>query len=82
MSPFGKHKLGLQHVPGSPKQICVLETQTLPFEDQFFSLITCFDVLEHLDEQDIDTTISEILRVLRPGGRLLWFRFLSEIGGR
>lgn len=58
----------LQHVPGSPKQICVLETQTLPFEDQFFSLITCFDVLEHLDEQDIDTTISEILRVLRPGG--------------
>lgn len=61
----------MQHIPGSPKQVSVLDTQKLPFEDHFFSLITCFDVLEHLDEQDIDTTVSEILRVLRPGGVFL-----------
>ena len=61
----------MQHIPGGPKQVCVLDSQKLPFEDHFFSLITCFDVLEHLDEQDIDTTISEILRALRPGGVFL-----------
>ncbi len=46
----------------------VLESQALPFDDDFFSLVTCFDVLEHLDEEDIKTTLSEIDRVLRPGG--------------
>ncbi|MDB4386146.1 class I SAM-dependent methyltransferase [bacterium] len=61
----------MQHVPGGPSQVFVLDTQRLPFEDHFFSLITCFDVLEHLDEQDIDSTISEILRALRPGGVFL-----------
>jgi len=61
----------MQQIPGGPKQVCVLDSQKLPFEDHFFSLITCFDVLEHLDEQDIDTTISEILRALRPGGVFL-----------
>jgi SAM-dependent methyltransferase len=61
----------MQHVPGGPNQVSVLDTQRLPFEDHFFSLITCFDVLEHLDEQDIDSTISEILRTLRLGGVFL-----------
>jgi SAM-dependent methyltransferase len=45
-----------------------LESQTIPFEDDYFSLVTSFDVLEHLDEADIDATLKEIGRVLRPGG--------------
>jgi len=45
-----------------------LDGQTLPFEDNFFSLVTSFDVLEHLDEVDIDATLNEISRVVRPGG--------------
>lgn len=40
----------------------------LPFADDFFGLVTCFDVLEHLDEADILTAWSEIQRVLRRGG--------------
>ncbi len=64
-------QIRMQHIPGAPKQVCVLNSQKLPFEDHFFSLITCFDVLEHLDESDIDTTIDEIVRVLRPGGVFL-----------
>ena len=45
-----------------------IDGQQFPFEDDFFSLVTSFDVLEHLDEADIDATLAEISRVLRPGG--------------
>lgn len=40
--------------------------EDLPFEDNTFDLITCCDVLEHVT--DLSKVISEISRVLRPGG--------------
>lgn len=63
-----KAKTRLQSIPGSKQRLHVLLDQSLPFEDNHFSLVTCFDVLEHLDKQDIDATLAEVWRVLRPGG--------------
>lgn len=63
-----KSRVRLKNVPGSNQRLKVLNNQTLPFEDNFFSLVTCFDVLEHLDEVDIEATLKEIDRVIRPGG--------------
>ena len=63
-----KSRIRLKDVPGSNQRLTVLNNQTLPFEDNFFSLVTCFDVLEHLDEVDINATLKEIDRVIRPGG--------------
>ena len=63
-----KSRIRLKNFPGSNQRLTVLDSQTLPFEDNFFSLVTCFDVLEHLDEADIDATLKEIDRVIRPGG--------------
>lgn len=40
--------------------------EALPYADGSFSVITCFDVLEHV--QDLRATIREISRVLAPGG--------------
>jgi SAM-dependent methyltransferase len=40
--------------------------ERLPFEDGYFSAVTMFDVLEHLD--DPAHVLREISRVLRPGG--------------
>ncbi len=40
--------------------------ENLPFTDDSFDLITCCDVLEHVD--DLAKSIAEISRVLRPGG--------------
>jgi hypothetical protein len=37
--------------------------------------VTCFDVLEHLDEPDIDAALGEMFRVLRDGGT--WFSTVS-----
>lgn len=68
---IGKAKSRLDSLAGMQgvsQRLSVLESQTLPFEDDFFSLVTSFDVLEHLDEPDIRKTVSEIQRVLRPGG--------------
>lgn len=53
-----------------PERIVQLTGQTLPFPDGHFSLVTCFDMLEHLDEPDIAESVREIGRVLRPGGKL------------
>ena len=57
------------------ERIQQLQGQRLPFEDASFSLVTCFDVLEHLDEADLDAALAEMFRVLRPGG--VWFCSVS-----
>lgn len=41
----------------------------LPYEDAHFDLVFCFSVLEHIREYP--TALSEIHRVLRPGGTFL-----------
>lgn len=41
----------------------------LPFADGTFDLVCAFDVIEHTDPES--ASLGEILRVLRPGGRLL-----------
>jgi len=41
----------------------------LPFEDDSFGLVTCIEVLEHLE--DDSKAVSEISRVLKPGGFLI-----------
>jgi ubiquinone/menaquinone biosynthesis C-methylase UbiE len=43
--------------------------QALPFEDSSFDLITCLEVLEHLE--DDEKAVREISRVLKPGGYLI-----------
>lgn len=41
----------------------------LPFTDEAFDVVAAFDVLEHCDPEQ--TAMAELVRVLRPGGRLL-----------
>jgi len=40
--------------------------ETLPYADGSFSVIVCLDVLEHVS--DLQKTLSEVARVLAPGG--------------
>jgi SAM-dependent methyltransferase len=41
----------------------------LPFRDEAFSVITCLDVMEHLDK-DVDL-VQEMFRICRPGGHVI-----------
>jgi methionine biosynthesis protein MetW len=47
----------------------ISDATDLPFEDASFDLVTCTEVLEHLFEPQ--NAVSEMVRVLRPGGRIL-----------
>jgi len=48
------------------------EDGRLPFDDGAFDLVTCFDVLEHLDEADLPRLRDEMARVRAPGGAALY----------
>jgi SAM-dependent methyltransferase len=45
------------------------DATSIPFADSAFAAVFLFDVLEHVDEEA--KALSEIRRVLRPGGKLL-----------
>ena len=48
----------------------VQAAETLPYEDESFDVVLSFDLFEHIAE--IDKHISEVMRVLRPGGYYLF----------
>ena len=50
-------------------EVVVAEIATMPFDDSSFDLITCLDVLEHI-EDDLGALLA-LRRVARPGGVLL-----------
>lgn len=51
-------------------RVTVMRPGEIPHADASFDLVTCFDVLEHLDEPDILVLRDEFRRVLTPGGLL------------
>lgn len=54
---------------GIPNEYKVLNDDgTLPFPDEIVDTVVTFDVLEHVD--DVERSMNEMLRVLRPGGYL------------
>ncbi|MBC7714915.1 MAG: class I SAM-dependent methyltransferase, partial [Rhizobacter sp.] len=49
--------------------LCSIE-KGLPFADNSFDVITCMDVIEHLENPEF--VLREINRILKPGGRFLF----------
>jgi len=50
-------------------EYAVADVTALPFEDDSFDIVTCFETIEHLTAQSV--AVAELQRVLRPGGFLL-----------
>ena len=42
----------------------------MPFPDNSFDAVTAVHILEHLDDHQLSDTVSEIRRVLVPGGKV------------
>ena len=49
-------------------EFIVGDVTDLPFGDRSFDYVTAVHVLEHLDDPSLKKTVSEIERVVRPGG--------------
>jgi ubiquinone/menaquinone biosynthesis C-methylase UbiE len=57
---------GLMELDGQSVDICDLNNQKLPYDDNTFDLVTFTEVIEHIENHRF--TLSEIARVLKPGG--------------
>jgi SAM-dependent methyltransferase len=56
---------------GSHVDYAVARAERLPWPDQSFDVVTCISVLEHLPPGNDRVALSEMTRVLRPGGTLI-----------
>jgi len=68
------------HAEGSARiSILLMSAASIKFPRDYFSLITCFEVLEHVP--DLSSSVREICRVCKPGGAVVisvpqvWFPF-------
>ena len=68
---FGSYRRGDRHEPGYqyPEGVEHMDITSLPFEDGSFDLLLCNHVLEHVPDDRL--AMSELFRVLRPGGRAI-----------
>lgn len=64
--------LASSHEPISGKQVVIsnIETRKLPFKDNYFDLLICSEVIEHLT-RDGKKIIAGLTKVLKPGGWLI-----------
>lgn len=53
---------------GDVAEFTAADIRSLPFDDDSFDLVVCFEVIEHVDRQD--DALAEFARVLAPGGIL------------
>jgi ubiquinone/menaquinone biosynthesis C-methylase UbiE len=57
---------GLMETPGQKVELVDLNRDALPYPDNHFTLVTCIETIEHLE--NFRALIREIYRVLKPGG--------------
>jgi ubiquinone/menaquinone biosynthesis C-methylase UbiE len=60
-----------RHGAGDRAELIHGDARAIPLEDRTADLVTLLDVVEHLAPAELERTLSEALRILRPGGRLL-----------
>ncbi|MBU2572077.1 MAG: class I SAM-dependent methyltransferase [Gammaproteobacteria bacterium] len=61
-----REELGLPEASAKPGY-----SQEIPFPDQSFDAVFMSEVIEHLDDDVLAMTLTEVTRVLKPGGRYL-----------
>ena len=62
----GYHNVDIANLPGVDQVVDVTKLP-FPFEDDYFTEVICFSILEHVDTSSL---MKECYRILAPGGRL------------
>jgi SAM-dependent methyltransferase len=56
---------------GDRAQVLHVDARRIPLDDEICDLVTLVDVVEHLAPEELDHTLAEAFRLLKPGGRVL-----------
>jgi SAM-dependent methyltransferase len=67
---YEQHSPGLDNTGDAAPYLHRIENDRLPFPDQSFDVVTSNMVFEHVQPDRLPTVLSQIRRVLRPGGVL------------
>jgi ubiquinone/menaquinone biosynthesis C-methylase UbiE len=59
------------HSVGGRAGVLVADARAIPVRSESADLVTMIDVVEHLAPRELDLTLREALRILRPGGRII-----------
>lgn len=60
--------IGFCRIRAAKRLVCAA-VEDLPFDDDAFDVVTCLDVIEHIE--DDERALAEVARVTRPGGLLV-----------
>ena len=71
LDPSERSIRALQSKLGLGEQAQVGYSQDMPFANESFDYVVMSEVLEHLSDQVVTDTVTEVHRVLVPGGRML-----------
>jgi ubiquinone/menaquinone biosynthesis C-methylase UbiE len=63
------------HGVGDRAEVLLVDARSIPLEDGVADLVTMLDVVEHLSPAELDASLREAHRLLRPGGRILIHTF-------
>jgi SAM-dependent methyltransferase len=61
----------LKALPGVSGKLQYGSITEIPFDNEQFDAVICFDVIEHIKPSDTEQAIHELYRVLKPGGFLI-----------
>lgn len=64
-------RAALSRLGAVPKELVQADIRRLPFPDAYFDCAVAFSILEHLKSHELGEALSELARVLAPGGQLL-----------
>ena len=57
---------------------CTMSVDCLAFQDGRFDVVNCVTVLQHVDHDTKHKAVTEIARVLKPGGQAIVFELIDE----
>jgi len=65
------HRALCNEVLPAPVGLAQADAKHLPFRDGIFDRVLMFDVVEHLHPWELDACLKEVIRALKPGGKIV-----------
>jgi cyclopropane fatty-acyl-phospholipid synthase-like methyltransferase len=58
------------HQVGDRAEVMLADARSIPIDDETADMVTMVDVVEHLAHEELQRSLAETYRILKPGGRL------------